>query len=68
MAFSVLLLTAANSERHISGYGGDRVSMQATLEPGEIVFFFDRILSPKSGHRGADRFSNLYFSAIQRRE
>lgn len=43
MPFSVLLLTAASSERHISGYGGDRVSMQAILEPGEIVLFFDKV-------------------------
>jgi hypothetical protein len=43
MPFSILLLTAASSERHISGYGGDRVSMQAALEPGEIVLFFDKV-------------------------
>ena len=43
MPFSVLLLTAASSERHISGYGGDRVSMKADLLPGEIVLFFDKV-------------------------
>lgn len=43
MPFSVLLLTAASSEGHISGYGGDRVSMKGNLLPGEIVLFFDKV-------------------------
>ena|SRR5579884_750567 len=43
MPFSVLLLTAASSERHITGHGGDRVSMKDALKPGEIVLFFDKI-------------------------
>lgn len=43
MPFSVLLLTAANSERHISGYGGDRVTMKDKLQPGEVVLFFDKV-------------------------
>jgi hypothetical protein len=43
MPFSVLLLTAASSERHITGYGGDRVSMKADLLPGEIALFFDKV-------------------------
>lgn len=43
MSFSVLLLTAASSERHISGFGGDRVSMQGDLLPGEVVLFFDKV-------------------------
>ncbi|MBV9688861.1 MAG: hypothetical protein JO202_04020 [Ktedonobacteraceae bacterium] len=42
MPFSVLLLTAVSSERHISGYGGDRVSMQ-TPRAGEVALFFDKI-------------------------
>jgi hypothetical protein len=43
MPFSVLLLTSASSERHISGYGGDRVSMKSDLLPGEVVLFFDKV-------------------------
>lgn len=43
MPFSVLLLTAASSERHVSGYGGDRVSMQGDLLSGELVLFFDKV-------------------------
>jgi hypothetical protein len=42
MPFSVLLLTAASSERHITGYGQDRVSM-SKLIPGEVALFFDKI-------------------------
>ncbi len=42
MPFSVLLLTAASSERHISGYGGDRVVMPSLL-PKEVVLFFDKV-------------------------
>jgi len=41
--FSVLLLTAASPERHLSGYGGDRVRMQGDLLPDELVLFFDKI-------------------------
>jgi hypothetical protein len=43
MPFSILLLTAASSERHISGYGGDRVHMADKLLPGELVLFFDKV-------------------------
>jgi ribosomal protein L31E len=43
MPFSVLLLTAASPERHISGYGGDRVSMRGDLLSGELVLFFDKV-------------------------
>lgn len=43
MPFSILLLTAATSERHISGYGSDRVSMQGDLLSGELVLFFDKV-------------------------
>ncbi len=43
MPFSVLLLTAASPERHISGYGGDRVRMQGDLLSGELVLFFDEV-------------------------
>ena len=43
MPFSVLLLTAASPDRHISGYGGDRVRMQGDLLSDELVLFFDKI-------------------------
>lgn len=43
MPFSVLLLTAASSERHISGFGGDKVVMRDHLKPGELVLFFDKV-------------------------
>ncbi|GAC1390036.1 MAG: hypothetical protein NVS4B11_03040 [Ktedonobacteraceae bacterium] len=41
MPFSVLLLTAASSEKHISGHGGDKVSMSNLLS-NEVVLFFDK--------------------------
>jgi hypothetical protein len=43
MPFSALLLTAASSERHITGYGGDRVIMKSDLLSGEVVLFFDKV-------------------------
>lgn len=43
MSLSVLLLTSASSQRHISGYGGDRVSIKDDLLPGEVVLFFDQV-------------------------
>jgi hypothetical protein len=42
MPFSVLLLTAASSERHITGYSQDRVRMPH-VEPGEVALFFDKL-------------------------
>ena len=41
MPFSVLLLTAADSGRHISGYGNTKVSMSNPLS-NEVVLFFDK--------------------------
>ncbi len=40
MPFSILLLTAATSKRHISGYGGDKVSMESNPGSGELALFF----------------------------
>lgn len=40
MPFSILLLNATSSKRHITGYGGDRVSMEGNLKPGELALFF----------------------------
>ena len=42
MPFSILLLTSASSERHISGHGGDRLIMN-NLEAKEVALFFDKI-------------------------
>ncbi len=41
MPFSVLLLTAAGSGRHISGHGGAKVSMPNPLS-NEVILFFDK--------------------------
>lgn len=43
MPFSILLLTSANSERHITGAKSDRVSMEQNLRSGELVLFFDKV-------------------------
>lgn len=44
MPFSILLLTSASSERHITGAKSDRVSMeQNELRSGELVLFFDKV-------------------------
>ena len=43
MPFSILLLTSANSERHITGAKSDRVSMEQKLRPGELALFFDKV-------------------------
>lgn len=42
MPFSVLLLTAANSERHITGASKDKVRV-GSLQPGELVLCFDKL-------------------------
>ncbi|GEM_PF-2563255 len=42
MPLSVLLLTAANSERHITGASRDKVTV-GSLQPGELVLCFDKL-------------------------
>lgn len=43
MPFSVLLLTGASSDRHITGDKGEKVTMDQRLESGEIALFFDKV-------------------------